>query len=224
MALRKEKAEAIQMRKAGASYSQIKEKVGVSKSTLSLWLEGYPLSEKRLRELQADSPVRIERFRNTMRRKRDARLQIVREKAAKEIATLSKRELLIGGFFLYWGEGTKTTRASTSVSNTDPAVLKFFLKWLDLLGVEKSRIKAYVHLYKDMNIKKELKFWSAALGLPPRSFRKPYIKDSLQTGLSYTQRFTHGTCNVIFENRDVSERVLMSLDYIRSRFARNLPT
>ena len=209
------------MRKGGVSYSQIKEKLQVSKSSLSLWLQDYPLSEKRIRELRADSPIRIERFRNTMRLKREARLSSVRERAGKDIGTLSKRDILIAGIFLYWGEGTKTTRALTSVSNTDPAMLRFFIQWLRLLGVEKARMKAYLHLYKDMDIKKELRFWSRALEMPLASFRKPYIKDSFQTGLSYPQRFTHGTCNVIFENRDVSERVLMSLEHIRSRFADN---
>ena len=123
MALRKEKSEAIRMRKEGASYSQIKEKLKVSKSSLSLWLHEMPLPEKRLRELRDWNVVRIERFRNTMRRKREGRWAEVRKRAAKDIRTLSKRELLIAGLFLYWGEGTKTSVASTSISNTDPAMI-----------------------------------------------------------------------------------------------------
>lgn len=222
MALREKKAEAIRMREAGASYSQIKEKLKVSKASLSLWLHEYPLSNERVRELRGNSPRRIERFRETMRLKREARLSAVRQRAAKTIGSLSEREMFIGGLFLYWGEGSKTTRTCTSISNTDPAVLRFFISWLEILDIPKSRIKVYVHLYKDMDIEKEMKFWSRTLKLPLSAFRKPYIKNSLQTGLSYPQRFSHGTCNVLFENRDVMERVLMSLDFIRSKFAENL--
>ena len=65
-----EKDLAIKMRLKGASYSQIKEKMGISKSTLSGWLADYPLSNKRIKELRDLNPRRIENFRNTMRMKK----------------------------------------------------------------------------------------------------------------------------------------------------------
>lgn len=219
MALLEKKSEAIRMRKEGASYSQIKEKLKVSKSSLSLWLHDMPLPEKRLRELRDWNAVRIERFQDTMRRKRENRRAGVGKRVAKDIRTLSKRELFIAGLFLYWGEGTKTAVANTSLSNTDPAMIRFFVRWLGLLGVPKSHLRVYVHLYTDMDVQKELRYWSKALGLPLSSFRKPYVKTSNRSNLSYTQKFTHGTCNLIYGNRDVSEYVLMALDYIRSEFA-----
>ena len=74
MARREDKQKVLEYRKEGFSYSQIKEKLKVSKSTLSGWLCDMPLSEERIRELQADNPIRIERYRNTMRTKREARL------------------------------------------------------------------------------------------------------------------------------------------------------
>ena len=207
------------MREAGSSYSQIKEQLNVSKSTLSLWLRDMPLDEKRLRGLRDFSAVRIEKFRESMRRKREARLATVRTQVAEDIGCLSQRELLLAGLFLYWGEGTKTAVANTSVSNTDPVMLNFFIEWLEVLGVPKKKLRIYVHLYADMDVKKELKYWSKTLGLPLSAFRKPYIKDSKRSGLSYPQRFTHGTCNVIYNNRDVSEYVMSALDYIREEFA-----
>ena len=207
------------MRKEGASYSQIKEKLNVSKSSLSLWLRDMPLPEKRLRELRDWNVVRIERFQNTMRDKRESRRAKVRERAAKDIRTLSHREIIIAGLFLYWGEGGKTVTTCTSLSNTDPAMIRFFMRWLQALGVSKDRFRVHVHLYTDMNVKVELRYWSKALGLPLSSFRRPYIKTSNRSGLSYPQRFTHGTCNLIYGNRDISEYVLMALDYIRNEFA-----
>lgn len=219
MALREKKSEAIRMRKEGASYSQIKERLKVSKSSLSLWLHDMPLPEKRLRELRDWNAVRIERFSNTMRRKREDRWAEVRKRAAKDIGTLNKRELFLAGLFLYWGEGTKTSATSTSISNTDPTMICFFIQWLGLLGVQKNRLRVYVHLYSDMNAQRELRYWSKALGMPLSSFRKPYIKTSKRSGLSYPQKFTHGTCNLIYGNRDISEYVTMALEHIRSKFA-----
>ena len=113
----------------------------------------------------------------------------------------------------------KTKLATTTLSNTDPAMLLFFMQWLALLGVPKDRLRVHVHLYADMNVEKEIRYWSKILKLPRSSFRKPYIKQSNRTDLTYVQKFTHGTCNIIFENRDVSEYVLQALGHVRSLFA-----
>lgn len=59
MARKLDKQRAILLRKRGYSYSQIKNKLGISKSTLSGWLYDIPLSEKRIRELRDLSPQRI---------------------------------------------------------------------------------------------------------------------------------------------------------------------
>ena len=219
MALQEKKSEAIRMRKEGASYSQIKEKLKVSKSSLSLWLHDMPLPEKRLRELRDWNAVRIERFQNTMRDKRESRWAEVRARAARDIGILNKREILIAGLFLYRGEGGKTVTTCTTLSNTDPSMIRFFMTWLQLLGVSKDSFRAKVHLYTDMNVRAELQYWSKALDLPLSSFRKPYVKTSSRSGLSYPQKFTHGTCNLMYGNRDIAEYVLMAMEYLRGEFA-----
>ena len=219
MAHREKKVIALEMRRNGASYSMIKERVGVSKSTLSLWLRDMPLPEERIRELRDFSETRIERTRETKRRKKEVRLHGVREIAKKKIGTLSEREIFLAGLFLYWGEGGKTEPMATTVSNTDPSVLRFFILWLESLGVSRERLKVYVHLYSDMDIEKELEYWSKTLEIPLTQFRKPYIKKSKRSDITYTQNFTHGTCNVIYGNRDIAELVLQSLAHIQSMFA-----
>ena len=219
LALRKDKLKAIRLRKGGASYSQIRKEIKVSKSSLSLWLRDMPLPEKRLRELQGFNAARIEKYRETRRRTRETRWAKVRETAKKDIGSLSKRELFLTGLFLYWGEGGKTKVATTTLSNTDPTMILFFMRWLELFKVPKDRLRVHVHLYADMNAQKELRYWSKVLKLPPSSFRKPYIKKTNRAGLTYMQKFTHGTCNLIYDNRDVSEYILQALEYIRSTFA-----
>ncbi len=219
MAKRELHAKAIELRKQGMSFTQIKEVVGVSNSTLSVWLRDYPLSKERIRELRIVTDQQIERTRESKSKTRNIRLLAVRSKAEKEIGTLTERDLLIAGFFLYWGEGSKTSHGTTSVSNTDPAVLRVFMSWLTLLKVPKERLRVNLHLYNDMDINSEISFWSNELGLPISTFRKPYIKKSLRENITFFQRFTHGTCNVIFENRDIFEYVQQGLGYLRDTFA-----
>jgi hypothetical protein len=218
MARQKEKAQAIKLRLEGKSYSEIKEKLKISKGTLSGWLQEYPLSSDRIKELRDDNPKRIENFRNTMLKKREERFDVSYEKILKKIAPISKRELFVSGFFLYWAEGSKTTVATVSLSNTDPAMLKFFIQWLALLGVEKKSLKIHLHLYSDMKIKKAVDFWSEQLKIPLSQFRKPYIKNSKEADITRKGRFGHGTCNVIYENAPLYREVLMGIKYLQSLF------
>lgn len=190
------------------SYGQIKDALGVGKGTLSAWLKDMPLSEGRIRELRALSPMRIERCRNTKLKKKQNRLDGVYRKASEDIGVLSERELFLAGLFLYWGEGWKSTNATTALTNTNPRMIILFLKWLNLLGVDKGRVKVRLDLYVDMDIKKEISFWTKELGISQSQFTKPYIKKSRRSDITYKTGFGHGTCSVMFGNRDVHEYVL----------------
>ncbi len=221
MARKIDKQKAIAMRQKGMSYSQIKEKIKVSKSTLSGWLSDMPLSEKRIRELRANSPVRIERYRNTMRAKRDAKNKIAYQNIANKIGNISDREFFIAGLFLYWAEGSKTKTFSIALTNTNPAMLVLFIRWLKFFNVPKSRLKVHLHLYSDMNIKKQMNFWSKTLDIPISQFRKPYIKKTKLSAITYTNGFGQGTCSIILENGPICAEVMMGIQYIQDVLLKN---
>lgn len=222
MARLQDKIKALRLRQEGKSYSQIKRQLNVSKSTLSLWLADHPLSRERINELRAKNPQRIERFRATMAKKKSARQETIYQSVASSIGKLSQRELFIAGLFLYWGEGSKTMPATIAVTNTDPAVLQFFVVWLKSLGVNIKDCKANLHLYSDMEVDKAIGYWSKILGLPKSCFKKPYIKKSKLSGLTYGNGFGHGTCMLRYGSRELTDRVMMSLRYIRDSFATRL--
>jgi len=211
------KYKAIKLRKKGLSYAQIDQQLGVSKSTLSGWLRNYPLTKERLRILRDINPQRIRSYQETMRRKKQARLDSVYKDVQKQIGSLSKREKIIAGLFLYWGEGLKVHDSTTSLANTDPSMILFFIKWMELLGVPRIKMKIKLHLYNDMDIDKETGYWSDLLHIPKDNFRKPYVKDSKLSDISYRNGFGHGTCNVIYGNRDVNDLVIISLKYIKEQ-------
>lgn len=223
MALYEKKSLAISMRHEGASYTQIKDAMGVSKSTLSTWLRNYPLSEKRIRELRDFSAQRIERCRETKARKRAERLKGVYEKISKDIGILSDREVFLCGLFLYWGEGGKTQYTNVTVSNTDPSVLLFFITWICLIGAPREKLRVKLHIYADMDEHEEIAYWSHTLGLPVSAFRKTYVKGSNRLNLTYKQRFTHGTCNVLYDNRDIGEYVHEAMRYLQETFVASTP-
>ena len=150
-----------------------------------------------------------------MKKKRDKRLQEVSDRIKLEIGELSRRELLIGGLYLYWGEGMKAQRGTVGIANTDPAVIKTFIDWLKIAGVPKEKFLIKLHLYTDMNIYQETEYWSEILSLPKKQFRKPYVKTSTLSGLTHKGGYGHGTCNLLFENMAMWEYITMAIRHLR---------
>jgi len=208
------------LRAEGKSYSEIQQELGIGKGTLSEWLKDMPLSPEQIRQLRDLSPRRIERFRETMRKKREVSLDIAYERAKKDIGELSSRDLFIAGLYLYWGEGMKVQRSTVGFANTDPAVIKAFLSWMMLMHISADRIYVRLHLYADMDVEKEKQYWSTVLQISTTSFRNPYIKKSTLSGLTYKNGHGHGTCNLIFENVAMKEYITMALKYLREQHIR----
>ena len=207
------------MRLRGMSYSQIKEQIPVSKSTLSLWLESYPLSAERLYELRsAGNSHRVEAHRETMRKKREVKIATQEQRVTEDLGKLSRRELFVAGFFLFWGEGAKGRRGEVALANTDPAVIRSFLKWLTLIGADREKCHFTLHVYADMDPQKEIHYWVKELSVKQGAFYKPYIKKSNLTDITYHNGFGHGTCNARYPSQELNDYVLMGLKYIRGLY------
>jgi len=215
MARKLDKQKAIKLRQKGFSYSQIKEKLNIGKGTLSEWLSGMPLSEERIKELRDFSPQRIERYRNTMQKKSRDQHDLIYKNIKDKLKSLSDRDLLISGFFLYWGEGSKTKSYSVALTNTNPKMLVFFIKWLEFFNVPKEKLRVKLHLYSDMKIKDQVSFWSKTLDIPITQFRNSYIKKTKLSSVTYKNGFGHGTCSVIVEDKVIASQILIGLEYIQ---------
>lgn len=98
-----------ELRAQGLDYEEIAAALGVSKSTVSLWVRDMPrperLSYEECRKRVAEGS-RL--YWETERPAREARREEVRAAAAGKIGTLSKREILIAGAIAYWCEGSKS--------------------------------------------------------------------------------------------------------------------
>lgn len=216
MARIKDRETAIALRKKGLSYSQIKHELKVSKSTLSNWLHEMPLTKERMKELRDNSQVRIEKTRETKRKKKEIRQREVYAKVAKDIQK-SKNVNFVSGFYLYWGEGTKTADYTVSLTNSDPAMTRAFVDWMELLGVSRDRIKIKLHLYTDQNEQKLKDFWSKITGVPRSNFNKTYKKTSAMAHKTYKGMFPYGTCVLMYHDRDMHEYVIAGVRYLRSK-------
>ena len=211
--------QALALRKKGKSYFEIKKILGVSKSTLSNWLHNYPLSKELIRELRDWNSVRIEKYIATRRRNRETMLKEILDKVKLRLFPMSKRDLYIAGLFLYWGEGGKTQKAQLILSNSNPAVIKMYVNWLEkILKVDPCKLKIKLHLYSDMDILKEKNYWAKLINITVDQFSKPYIKESKFSSINYKNGFGHGTCNVILNNAILARKILMSLKAIENYY------
>lgn len=173
----KEKEKAINLRKNGCSYSEILKKVPVAKSTLSLWLRDVGLAKRQKQRLTQKRLAALKRGGETKRRQRIEITEKIRNKAEKEIRSISKKDLWMIGIALYWGEGHKEKFRASPVrfGNSDPDMIKIFLKWLfEICKISKKEIcfRIYLHETAERKLNEVQKYWSKTTGFPIHNFQK----------------------------------------------------
>lgn len=218
-----ERRRVIELRKQGKTYSEIKAQLGIAKSTLSDWLRGYPLTEEQMNLLgknqKLNKALSIEKISLIKQEKRKNRIDKIYMNEQRRWISLTERELEIAGLFLYWGEGGKRMNGPVSLNNTDPEVVLFTKYWLEnALHVPLEKIRVALHLYKDMNKKEAIQYWSTLLDLPQKQFFKPYIKNSNKSDIDH-KGFGHGTCGLIVNDVRLKERVMMAIKAISDYYS-----
>jgi hypothetical protein len=182
-------------------YKAIAEQVKVSKSTLSRWLEDLPLTDERVLELRREAWSRgessREKFRQTMRAKRDKREHEIYLKQKKKLSHISEQSLFVSGLMLYAAEGDKKSRAEIAFSNTDSVMVLFFARWLErFLGIEQGKLRIQLHLYENMDVRAEESYWKKQLCMNQGQLCKSQIRLLRPGKFSYREPFRHGTCKL----------------------------
>jgi transposase len=174
------RAKAVAMREEGRSYSEIQAVVGVSKSTLSLWLRDVPLTEDQQRALALRSPADATRRAQAIRASAAQRRARIHDEARAQISNLSESELFVGGVVAYWAEGSKNKpwRTGTRVSflNSDPAMILLFLRWLALIGVDAERLQFRLNIHESANVAAAEAFWADVVGVPVHVLDRTTLK------------------------------------------------
>jgi hypothetical protein len=220
--MRKDRKKAFKLRKQGKSYSEIKQFLGVPKSTLADWFSKTEWSTK-LRETLSQKAkkgniVRLQEL-NAIRGERLAKIyQKARNEAQKEFKKLKFYPLFIAGVAIYWGEGDKTSKYHLKIANTDPGMIKLFVKFLyKVCGVPKEKIRAHLLLYPDLNPDNCKDYWIQQSGLSNDNF----TKSTVIQGKHKTRRVQYGVCNIGVNSTYLKEKMSIWLDSIAKEFAQN---
>jgi hypothetical protein len=108
------------------------------------------------------------------------------------------------GAALYWAEGTKMRidnrgwkQYHVVFTNTNPEMIKAFLRFLKNLKTDKTRVKVQLHLYPEHNAKEEISFWSEITKIPEKQFEKIiYAK-----GTGSRKKSKHGICAIRYYSK-----------------------
>ena len=165
-----------ELRTQGLSYNEIVARLGVSKSSVSLWVRDLPCPE-RFRY------VHNERRQEGLRKYNEARSAhhaAETETAAAEVGQLTTRDVLIAGAIAYSCEGAKSkpNRKANRVVfiNSDPRLIRFFLLFLDVAGVNRDDWVLRVHIHENADAEAAQRFWLEITGAHPSQFRSPTLK------------------------------------------------
>jgi len=213
--MRNDKHIAIKLRRRGKSYSKINKELGVPKSTLSNWFSNINwsksikvgltkkanyIAQKRLRLYNKKQKIFWEEWREK-----------ARQQARDSFSKLKSNPLFISGIMIYWGEGDSKPKNPFRLSNTDPRMIKLYVKFLiELLNIPKENIRLGLILYPDLIENRCINFWSKNTTI----HKSQFYKTQFIQGRHPTKRLSYGICMVICGNRQLKEKVLLWIDLL----------
>lgn len=194
-ALVHKKEKAIQLRKKGYSYSEILGQVNVAKSSLSLWLKDFPLTEDEKISLKRrkHGNITLGRIRAgaTHRKNRLMREQGYYDEA-KNLFNIHMHEPFFHiGVSLYWAEGAKRNNQYLFM-NSDHEMIETMVKWLeDYIGYSRMQLRYRLYIHKPYAHENLEQFWMNALSVTSAQFAKTIYKP---TNLGIKKRPNYKGC------------------------------
>ncbi|MBU2576058.1 hypothetical protein KKF64_03175 [Patescibacteria group bacterium] len=123
------------------------------------------------------------------------------------------------GLGIYWGEGNKANKGTIRVGNSDPELLKIFIKFLIVFfGIKREDLRFHLHLFSDISVDKAMSFWSKVLNIKKQQFYKPMVSISGSLG-TYRKKSIHGVLTVYYGNTKLKNILVEKLEEYK-----NMPT
>lgn len=196
-----EKSQAIVLRLQGLSYREIQQSIAVSRGSLHRWLRDITLTERQVgRIYQKNQSIRQKFVAYNDRRCAESRAQkhALHQDSAREIGTLTVRELHLLGAALYWAEGAKGTLTSVvEFVNTDPAMIALLMRWFRICcRVPESKFRARLQLHHVNQVADATAYWSDVTGLPGTQFTSPFVKISRSSQQKTGNRLPYGVLHI----------------------------
>ena len=155
------------LRAQNRTLADIADTLGVSKSSVSIWVRDVPFTPT----LKLRGPHRRPHPAH------EAKLRQIEElnrRGLERVGVLTDEELFVAGIALYAGEGSKTD-GEVRFSNSDSAMVRLFCTWFRrFFDVDDTRIRGRLYLHQGLDLDAAEAFWSAVTQIPTTQFHKAY--------------------------------------------------
>lgn len=211
----KEKEKARILRKQGHSIREIKDILGVSKSSVSLWVRDVELTPEQIKRLENLKKDNINKFIKGYAQsgKRNVNYQVYKKKRLEyqeEGRQKIKDPRYISISMLYWGEGDKS-KNTAGLSNSNPYMLILFIDFLKRYYKcrdEDIRIKINARLNNGICKKEIEKYWLNKLCLPKSCLTKTTLnRHSHFSQKKKVGKLPYGTCRVQVYNTRIVQNI-----------------
>ena len=162
-----EQEQARALRARNMTLQEIATELGVSKSSVSLWVRDVPFtpSKRRTGPHRRPHPAHEAKL---------AQIAALDEEGIRKLGTLTDDAFFVAGIALYAGEGSKTDGV-VKFANTDPAMIRFFCAWLRrYCEVDERRLRVRVYLHQGLDLQAAQAYWSRVTGVPLAQFGRAY--------------------------------------------------
>ena len=183
MAKPSEKLRALRMRRDGISIKSIASALNVSTGSVSLWCQSIELTSLQKEKLRKSQIAAGHRGRmigaEINHQKRLNAIYDAEQWGKSSVGSLSNRDKYLLGIGLYWGEGAKSRTDTATITNSDPSIIVFSMRWMqDCFSLTKKDFNPYIyisesHMHRRQDI---VHFWSKALKLPQSQFHIVFLK------------------------------------------------
>jgi len=207
----------ITLRKKGRTYTEIANALKIPKSTVAWWLKDVKIPEslekqilERSRRKWSRNIAIYNKFYGKIRSREAARIRDkYKEKAAKEIKRLFKKDIKLIGAALYWAEGSTKNRNSLRFGNSNPLMIKTIMKFFrEVCNIPDEKIKARIHLYPGINHQEATNYWKKIAKLSKKNFHKPQVQISRASkGVRPRNTLPYGTLHLTVNNTEITCRV-----------------
>lgn len=229
MVQKHKKEKAFAMRLEGKSYGEIMKALDLpSKGTLSGWFRKIKLTPEARRKLRKNTLIawkqKFFKFNKERTERINSENKMITSEAAKSVPKLSRRDLLLIGSALYWGEGTTREYKYNQMhriafSNSNPDMIRIFMKYLrEVLNVNDQKIHPEIQLHPNIGENKAKAFWSNITNLPQSKFYtyRPVNKSS--KFIRPKHFLPYGTLNLRVYKRQLFYRVRGYIQGIINQF------
>jgi transcriptional regulator with XRE-family HTH domain len=193
------------LRREGLSMREIERRLGVARSTVSLWVREIELTDHQREELHARGLSARSRARRIYYRARRRVYQEEGRAVARRAEPFHE-----AGCMLFWAEGSRQ-RNVAQFTNSDPAMMAFFMGFLRrYFELPDDAMSVACNLFSDHEERQRQieDFWLATLDLPRSRMTKTMVnKYSRYSKRTRMNKLPYGTCRLTVHRTHVVQHI-----------------